>query len=123
MRNHRPQWTRWDLLWAGGAVAISLLWVAIARTPFYDPVRVLFLTGLVALGVSDWRAKGHGWLPTLSWTLPLGLFLLVERLVDRSSILGPLGYGAGGAFGVVMMASDRAAAWWYKVVLRRPYKS
>jgi hypothetical protein len=107
-----------------GAVAAVLLWGVVARTPFYDLIRLLFLTGLAALGVSDWRAQGHRWLPTLSWTVPFGLWMVaVQWLVDPSSILGPLGYSIGIAFLVVMMASSRAALWWYEVVLRRPYKT
>ena len=121
---NRPRLTRWDAVWASGAVLAVLVWGVVARTPLYDVIRLLFLTGLAALGIWDWRAQGHRWLPTLSWTVPFGLWMVaVQWFVDRSYVLGPIAYSVGGAFLVSMMASTRAATWWYQVVLRRPYKT
>ena len=56
--------------------------------------------------------------------MPFALGMIAfHSFVDRSSVVGPIAYFAGVAFAVLMMASTRAATWWYEVVLRRPYKS
>jgi hypothetical protein len=121
---NRPRFTRWDAVWASGAVALVILWGIVAKAPFYDLIRIVFLIGLAVLGVTDWRAQGHRWIPTMSWTAPFTLWMVAfHSFVDRSSVVGPIAYFVGVAFAVSMMASTRMARWWYKVVLRRPYKA
>ncbi len=120
----RPGLTRWDAVWAAGCVGLFLLFAAVARTPYFAVFRLLFVGALLTLGISDWRTKGHGWLPTLSWTVPLGvLWIAGQWFILRPIALAVLVFWLGGTFLVVMMASERAGAWWYKVVLRRPYKT
>jgi len=91
-----PKLTRWDAVWAAGAVALFLVFAVAARTPFFDLVRLLFAGVVVALCIADWRAKGHGWLPTLSWTVPLGgLWMLAQWIVDGPIVLVVLIYWLG----------------------------
>ena len=121
---NQPRLTRWDAIWAGGCVAVFLSLGVAARTPYFEVVRLLFATGVLLLGISDWRTKGHGWLPTLSWVVPLGgLWVVGQWLVDGPKVLVVLTYGLGAVPVIVMIVSTRAAKWWYEVVLRRPYKS
>lgn len=119
----RPKLTRWDLMWIGVAVAVLVMVAVAARTPFFGLFRLVFAGGLVILCISEWRTKGHGWLPTLSWTVPLGVpWSAAQALIDRPLALVLLTYWVGFAVMLTMLISTRAATWWYEVVLRRPYK-
>jgi hypothetical protein len=118
----RPKLTRWDAIWAGGFVALFLSLGVAAGTPYFDVVRVLLAIVVVLLGISDWRTKGHGWLPTLSWAVPFGArWAGGQWLVDGSKILVLLVYVLGAVPLMLMIVSQRASKWWYEVVLRRPY--
>lgn len=120
----RPRLTRWDAIWAGGAVLLFMLFAAAARTPFFDLIRLLFVGVLMVLCISDWRTRGHGWFPTLSWTVPLGgLWMVGQWLVDGPVIHILLIYWLGFVSMMAMLVSKRAARWWYEVVLRRLYKT
>ena len=120
---NRPRLTRWDAIWAGGCFGVFLLLALAARTPFFELARLVLAGVVVLLSISDWRTKGHGWLPTLSWTVPFGgLWMVVQSLVDRPVMIVVAVYWLGFVPMMVMLASTRAATWWYEVVLRRPYK-
>jgi hypothetical protein len=113
--------TRWHAILLGGGVAIFLLIGLAAGTPFYAWMGLLLAIAIVVLGISDWRAKGHGWLPTLGWAIPLGaLWIAVQWFVE-----GPKSFSflLGGVPVMVMSLSPHAARWWYEVVLRRPFKT
>ena len=121
---NRPRLTRWDAILAGGCVVLFLFFAMAARTQFFDLVRLVFAGMLLLLAISDWRTKGHGWLPTLSWTAPLGgLWVVGQWLVDSPAALVVIIYWLGFVPVIVMLVSTRAATWWYRVVLRRPYKT
>ncbi len=108
----------------GGSVIVFLLFGLASRTPYFALVRTLLAGALVLLCISDWRTKGHGWLATLSWTVPLGgLWIVGQILVDRPAVLVAVAYWLGFVTLMVMLVSVRAAMWWYRVILRRPFRS
>lgn len=119
-----PRLTRWDAVWAGGCVAVFLLLAVAARTPFFYVVLLSGVGAAIVLGVSEWRSRGHAWLPTLSWAVPLaGFWIGGLWLVRRPIVLVVLMYAIGFALLAAMLLSTRAAMWWYRAVLRRPFKT
>ncbi len=121
MARTRPN--HWDLIWIGGAAVVFLLFAFPGKTPLVDLARLLVAIVVVALCISDWRAKGHRWVPTLSWTIPLGIWLFGPWLVGRPGAVVLFAFWLGFAFMLAMLASTRAATWWYRVVLRRTFKT
>ncbi len=77
---------------------------------------------IVALGVSDWRARGRPWLATLSWALPMaGLWIVAQVIVDSPKTRVVLVYWLASAPVAFMVFSTRAERWWFEAVLRQPY--
>lgn len=117
----RPTFTRWHAALIAGSVGIPAVSLVLAAgTPFYGYVAPIVMGAVAFLIVSDWRAKGHRWLPTLAWALPLtASWVVVNWLIGRDGntifLLGAVSF--------FVMSSTRAAEWWYEVVLRRPFKS
>lgn len=109
----------WVLVGVGSIVAI----VTIGRLPRGAPLQlagVIFQLLVSLFGVWQWRRMGHAWGPTLSWTIPLALWLEAQVLLVTSSLLATIGYYIGIAFLLAMLLSDRTVDWWYRVILRRP---
>jgi hypothetical protein len=77
---------------------------------------------LVSVGIVGWLRLGHGWVPTLTWAVPLALWFLAAIFLVHSSILATTGYYLGLAFLIAMIQSDRAVVWWYRVILRRRHR-
>ncbi|MDP2323793.1 MAG: hypothetical protein Q8N51_07165 [Gammaproteobacteria bacterium] len=119
----RRRLSRLHLISVGILVAVFILFAFTGRAPLFDLARLLVVTVIVALGIAEWRTQGHRWAPTLSWTIPLGLWLLSPWFLDSPPVFGVLVYWVAFAIMFAMLVSTRAATWWYKVVLRRQYKS
>jgi hypothetical protein len=102
----------------------ALIYMAIgSRTPYFLLFRMLFTIVLVLLGALDWRSKGRRWLPILSWTVPFAsLWLIAQAIVNRPVIVVVLVYWIGFAALLAMVASTRAARWWYETVLRQRFR-
>jgi hypothetical protein len=112
------------LFWLALPVVTFVLFAVASRTPYFLLFRLVFTTGLVLIGASEWRSKGRGSLPTLSWAVPVGLlWILAESMFDRPLLAAIVMYWAGGGLVFLMSASDTAARWWYGAVLRRPFKT
>jgi len=111
-------------IWFVGIVLVVFLMVAVASgTPYFKWFRLLSSLALVILTARAWRERGREWLPTLSWAIPLAvLWIAAQQLVDRPVAVVVITYWLGLAALLVIMASTRAARWWYEVVLRRPFR-
>jgi hypothetical protein len=115
-----PEHGRPSPIWLGVPVVALVLFAIAAQTPYFLWFRLLFAIGLVVLSALEWRSRGHGWLPTLSWAVPLGsLWIVAQVVVQRPAALAWLAYCVGFGFVLAMLISTRAARWWYEVVLRR----
>ncbi len=106
-----------------GTLTIGATLVAAALTPSASPWFVLvFTVHLLAfpfVGGLYWRTDGHGWVPVLSWTIPLSLWLLVARLVVQPQVVGFLAFLCGVAFAAAMAGWNRLADAWYQFILRQ----
>jgi hypothetical protein len=116
-----PRLNRWDAVLAAGLVAVVFVVGLLARTPLFPYVPHVVIGVVALLCISDWRDKGHSWFATLSWAIPLagiwtGIHLFLGYPDGRVFLLGAASF-------LVMGISTRAASWWYRAVLRRPYKS
>jgi hypothetical protein len=99
------------------AVALYLgLFVLALRSPYFAAFRGATVVVMILVVLRDWREKGRGWLPTLSWVVPFGIVWFAgEVLIERPEILAMAVWAVG--FGiVVLMLSDRPANWWYRAV-------
>jgi hypothetical protein len=111
----------WWVLVAVGSVALFL---GVGFLPL-EALTALGVAGplaIASLGIVGWRRLGHGWVPALSWAVPLALWFLATTFLVHSSILATAGYYLGLAFLVAMIQSDRAVDWWYRVILRRRHR-
>jgi hypothetical protein len=111
----------WWVLVVVGSVALFL---GIGFLPF-DALIVLGIAVpvcAVGLGIVGWRRMGHGWVPTLSWVVPLALWFYVMNFLVHSSILATIGAYLGLAFLVAMLQSERTVDWWYRRILRRQHR-
>jgi hypothetical protein len=108
-------------IFAVSLLAAFLFSALSGRSPLDVIVRSLLGIGIAGLAAGEWRSKGHAWVPTLSWTVPLGLVLVAPWILQSPPLLIVIIYWVAGAVMVTMLVSTRAAMWWYRVVLRRPY--
>jgi hypothetical protein len=116
-----PRLNRWDVIWAAGVLALFLSIGVASGTPFYGLYAVLLGTVMLLLAISEWHDKGHAWIPTLSWTIPFGSLWLASLWLfeGRRGVV----FVVGSVAIMVMTVSTRAAARWYEIVLRRPFKT
>ena len=122
MRPTRPS-AHTPLYWYVLPLIVLILIAGASRTPYFLFLRLLFTTLLVVLAALDWRSKRRGWLPILSWTVPLAiLWLIAQATFDRPVVAVVLTYWIGGAALAAMVVSTRAARWWYQSVLRQRFK-
>ena len=114
MPRDRNEWL-WTIELLAVAVLVFLFLGVIAISPLGAIIPLLLLV-LPAFGVYEWRHRGHGWLPTLSWTVPLAGWILVEWFAAPAP-LGAVLFLLGAGF-LLLMLTDKGVAFWYERVLR-----
>jgi hypothetical protein len=72
------------------------------------------------LGIRAWLLEGRGWFASLSWTIPLAGWLILDWFIVRPALVSTIAYFVGLAALFTMVVSDRAIGAWYRFVLRRP---
>jgi hypothetical protein len=109
-----------------GLLAALVLWLAflyvvaqlLAGTALANVFRSALVLWVPAFGLVRWIRVGHGWLATLSWTLPLAAWLLLLEFADGPLILRGAGIVVTIIFGVLLAMEPEAAEWWYVHILR-----
>lgn len=110
--------------WALVAVGSVALFLGIGFLPL-EALIALGVAGplvIVSVGIVGWLRLGHGWVPALSWAVPLALWFLAMNFLVHSSILATAGSYLVLAFLVAMISSNHAVDWWYRVILRRQHR-
>ena len=111
----------WWALVAVGSVAL-FLGVGFLPPEALTALGVAVPLAIASFGIVAWRRLGHGWVPALSWAVPLGIWFLAMNFLVHSSILATVGYYLGLAFLVAMIQSERTVDWWYRRILRRQHR-
>jgi len=104
-----------------GVVAAAQVWAVAQRTGTEVVVNclVIFLPSL--LGLIAWIRRGRSVRASLSWTVPLVIWMSAMVLIPAvPSLIASIGAAVGIVFAGLMVATDDAAAGWYRVVLREP---
>ncbi len=105
----------------GGLLLAVLIGNALDGTRLLTLVVLAINAVTPVAGVSVWIRKGHSWLATLTWTIPLGVILVgVVVAPDVPRIVRLMVAEIGVLFGVGMIVFDEMAAWWYRRILRSP---
>ena len=103
--------------WGWIAVALFIgLAILAAQSPYFVAFRSATAGVMILVAVREWRQAGRGWLPTISWAVPLGIVWPVGTiLVQRPQILAMAVWALGLGIALLML-SDRPANWWCRAV-------
>ncbi len=109
-----------------GLLAAVVLWLLalytvgqlFSSTPLLGILRGELVLVIPLYGLLRWIRTGHGWLATLSWTLPLAVLLTALEFAQGPPLIRGIAIVAGVLLGAAMIGLPEAAQWWYRKVLR-----